>query len=116
MCVREDILNPDNLVRNDLDARAVGLHKVDGLAARLREVNPDVDVKVRRIKLGGQESAASTDSALKQIGGCDLIMLDPDTPWQVDGDRMAALAGNTPFDKLPVQGRVRQMMKGGKVL
>jgi dihydroorotase len=46
----------------------------------------------------------------------DLIMLDPDTPWQVDGGRMAALAGNTPFDKLPVQGRVRQMMKGGKVL
>lgn len=50
--------------------------------------------------------------------GCeaDLIFIDPDTPWQVDGDRMAALAGNTPFDKIPVQGRVRQMMKGGKVL
>ena len=50
--------------------------------------------------------------------GCeaDIIMLDPDTPWQIDGDRMAALAGNTPFDRLPVQGRVRQMMKGGKVL
>ena len=46
----------------------------------------------------------------------DIIMLDPDTPWQIDGDRMAALAGNTPFDRLPVQGRVRQMMKGGKVL
>lgn len=46
----------------------------------------------------------------------DLIMLDPDTPWQVDGNRMAAVAGNTPFDKLPVQGRVRQIMKGGKVL
>lgn len=72
--IDEDILNPDNLVRNDLDARAVGLHKVDGLAARLREVNPDVDVKVRRIKLGGQESAASTESALKQIGGCDLVI------------------------------------------
>lgn len=72
--IDEDTLNPDNLVRNDLDARAVGLHKVDGVAARLREVNPDVDVKVRRIKLGGQESAASTDSALKQIGGCDLII------------------------------------------
>ena len=50
--------------------------------------------------------------------GCeaDLIMLDPDTPWQIDGDRMAAFAGNTPFDRLPVQGRVRQMMKGGKVI
>jgi dihydroorotase len=50
--------------------------------------------------------------------GCeaDLILLDPDAPWQVDADKMAALAGNTPFDKLPVQGRVRQIMKGGKVL
>jgi dihydroorotase len=46
----------------------------------------------------------------------DLILIDPDAPWQVDGDKMAALAGNTPFDKLPVQGRVRQMMKGGKVI
>ena len=46
----------------------------------------------------------------------DLIFIDPDAPWQVDGDRMAALAGNTPFDKLPVQGRVRKMMKGGKVI
>lgn len=46
----------------------------------------------------------------------DLILIDPDAPWQVDGDKMAALAGNTPFDKLPVQGRVRQIMKGGKVL
>ena len=50
--------------------------------------------------------------------GCeaDLILVDPDAPWQVDGDRMAALAGNTPFDRLPVQGRVRHMLKGGKVI
>ena len=46
----------------------------------------------------------------------DLILIDPDAPWQVDGDKMAALAGNTPFDKLPVQGRVRHIMKGGKVI
>ena len=46
----------------------------------------------------------------------DLILVDPDAPWQVDGDRMAALAGNTPFDRLPVQGRVRHMLKGGKVI
>jgi dihydroorotase len=46
----------------------------------------------------------------------DLILIDPDAPWQVDGDKMTALAGNTPFDKLPVQGRVRKMMKGGKVI
>ncbi len=46
----------------------------------------------------------------------DLIFIEPDAPWQVDSDRMAAMAGNTPFDKLPVQGRVRKMMKGGRIL
>jgi dihydroorotase len=46
----------------------------------------------------------------------DLIFVDIDAPWQVDSAKMAALAGNTPFDKLPVQGRVRKIMKGGKVI
>ncbi len=46
----------------------------------------------------------------------DLIFVDVDAPWQVDGAKMAAMAGNTPFDKLPVQGRVRKVMKGGKVI
>jgi dihydroorotase len=46
----------------------------------------------------------------------DIILIDPDAPWQIDANKMAALAGNTPFDKLPVQGRVRKMMKGGKVI
>jgi molybdopterin/thiamine biosynthesis adenylyltransferase len=72
--VDEDILNPDNLVRNDLDARAVGMHKVDGIAARAIEVNSNARISKRRIKLGGQESAASTDSAMKEIASCDLII------------------------------------------
>jgi dihydroorotase len=46
----------------------------------------------------------------------DLIFIDPDAPWIVDSARMAAAAGNTPFDKLPVQGRVRRVMKGGTFL
>jgi dihydroorotase len=43
----------------------------------------------------------------------DLILIDPDAPWMIVGERMAASAGNTPFDGLPVQGRVRMVMKGG---
>ena len=43
----------------------------------------------------------------------DIILIDADTPWIIDSNRMAAAAGNTPFDKLPVQGRVRRVMKGG---
>lgn len=46
----------------------------------------------------------------------DLILIDPDAPWQVNSSRMAAQAGNTPFDGLPVQGRVRHLVKGGAVI
>lgn len=46
----------------------------------------------------------------------DLIFVDPDAPWIVDSAKMAAAAGNTPFDRLPVQGRVRRIMKGGLFL
>jgi dihydroorotase len=46
----------------------------------------------------------------------DLIFIEPEVPWQIDSNKMAAMAGNTPFDKLPVQGRVRKTMKGGKII
>lgn len=43
----------------------------------------------------------------------DLIVLDPGAPWRIDTDRMVARAGNTPFDGLPVQGKVLRLFKGG---
>lgn len=46
----------------------------------------------------------------------DLALIDPDKPWVVDSSRMAASAGNTPFDRQPVQGRVTALFKGGKRL
>jgi len=48
------------------------------------------------------------------VGGeADLVMFDPDTPWRIDSDQMASRAGNTPFDGLPVQGKVLRTIKGG---
>jgi dihydroorotase len=44
----------------------------------------------------------------------DIIIVDPDAPWRIDADRMAASAGNTPFDGLPVQGKVLKTIKGGQ--
>jgi dihydroorotase len=44
----------------------------------------------------------------------DLILVDPDAPWRIDADNMAATAGNTPFDGLPVQGKVLKTIKGGQ--
>jgi len=46
----------------------------------------------------------------------DLALVDPDRPWVVDSARMAASAGNTPFDRQPVQGRVTMLWKGGKTV
>lgn len=46
----------------------------------------------------------------------DLALIDPEKPWVVDSGRMAASAGNTPFDRQPVQGRVTALFKGGKRL
>ena len=43
----------------------------------------------------------------------DIALIDPEKPWVVDSARMAASAGNTPFDRQPVQGRVTALWKGG---
>lgn len=46
----------------------------------------------------------------------DLVLFDPDMPWRIDSDHMASRAGNTPFDGLPVQGKVIRTIKGGVLL
>ncbi len=43
----------------------------------------------------------------------DIALIDPEKPWVVDSAKMAASAGNTPFDRQPVQGRVTALWKGG---
>ena len=43
----------------------------------------------------------------------DIALIAPDQPWIVDSREMEAMAGNTPFDRLPVQGRAKRLWKGG---
>ena len=43
----------------------------------------------------------------------DIALIDADRPWIVDSRKMEASAGNTPFDRQPVQGRVVALWKGG---
>ncbi len=43
----------------------------------------------------------------------DIALVDPERPWVVDSRKMAAQAGNTPFDGQPSQGRVTALWKGG---
>jgi len=51
--------------------------------------------------------------ALTVGGEADLLIVDSEAPWRIESDRMIATAGNTPFDGLPVQGRVTCAIKGG---
>jgi dihydroorotase len=46
----------------------------------------------------------------------DVILIDEHAPWQIDADRLPGMAGNTPFDGLPVQGKVIAMWKGGRAI
>lgn len=50
---------------------------------------------------------------LREGAEADIALIDPDRPWIVDSRKMAATAGNTPFDGQPMQGRVTSLWKGG---
>lgn len=54
------------------------------------------------------------DAGVLSVGAqADIAIIDADKPWIVDSNKMAAAAGNTPFDRQPVQGRVLSLFKGG---
>jgi len=46
----------------------------------------------------------------------DLVLFDPGAPWRIDDEEMEGQAGNTPFDGLPVQGKVLATIKGGEIV
>ncbi len=45
----------------------------------------------------------------------DIVLFDEQAPWRIAGDRFIG-AGNTPFDGIPVAGRVRMTIKGGDIV
>ena len=69
-----DVLKVGNLVRNDLDWRSVGAHKVDGVRERLCAIRPDVKVDAWIGHLGGQYSTASLVTCLQKLASCDVIV------------------------------------------
>ncbi|CAH0131823.1 hypothetical protein SRABI05_00064 [Agrobacterium fabrum] len=72
--VDEDIFLTGNLVRNELDAWAIGWHKVDSLADRIGQLATDTDITLHRIELGSQTSSLLMESVLEAIGEADLII------------------------------------------
>lgn len=74
LIVDDDIVRDGNLVRNDLDWRAVGAHKAEALAERLALVHPSVKVRTFLQRLGGQMSVKTLQKALDDMSSFDLIV------------------------------------------
>jgi molybdopterin/thiamine biosynthesis adenylyltransferase len=72
--VDDDILLPENLVRNELDWRDVARHKVDALADKLQYVRATVACQRYRRSLGGQESSTSIETLIEVLTTCDLLI------------------------------------------
>jgi hypothetical protein len=72
--VDADLFYPGNIVRNELDLRAVGANKAKAVKREIIAVRPDADVTTKNIALGGQEASDLTSGALKDLGKCDLIV------------------------------------------
>ncbi len=59
----------------------------------------------------------SVDAGTLRIGGpADICLIDIDKPWQIKGEALLSEAANTPFDGLPVQGKVVRTIKGGRTI
>jgi dihydroorotase len=46
----------------------------------------------------------------------DLVIFDPAKPWRIEAEKLISSAQNTPFDTLPVQGRVSRTVIDGQTV
>lgn len=72
--IDDDVFLPENLVRNDLDWRSLGSHKVDALWGRLHLVQSNTTVNTHRVCLNGQEFSTHIAKALSAAAACDIII------------------------------------------
>jgi len=79
----------------------------------VREEHIGINALMRLLSANPARILGVDAGSFAQGSAADIIFINPDTPWIVDSAKMAAAAGNTPFDKMPVQGRVKRLMKGG---
>jgi hypothetical protein len=72
--VDDDLMLPDNVIRHELDWREMGRHKTDGVARRIKLVNPAATCETRQHRLGGQEASGSVETLIETLSQCDLIV------------------------------------------
>lgn len=111
MLLDNDVLWPDNLVRNELDEMDVGHHKAVSLKHRLVRINPAVKVGALGMSLTSQSAVQHIAQLSEIISSCDIVI---DTTADSGVFRMAA-AICTQKRKPLVWGRVYAGGLGGLV-
>ena len=89
------------------------------LPLSLSLVHDGVISLLRLLQLVSSQPASRFDLPVGSLAAgapADLVLLSPDAPWRIAAETLPGLAGNTPFDGLPVQGRVDMLLKGGERL
>ena len=87
------------------------------LAAALTLVRDELVTLERLFTLLAANPAAvlGLDTGTLAVGQpADLLLFDQAAPWRIDAATLPGQWGNTPFDGLPVQGKVLRLWKGGR--
>jgi len=94
---------------------AIGLETLLGASLRLYH-NKDVDLAtlLRALTSSPATLLNLPSGRLTKGAPADLILIDLDSPWSVDADRLRSKSKNTPFDGAQFQGRVLQTFVAGR--
>jgi len=88
-------------------ALGLGLVRDDVIALpRLMAMLSANPARILRLGAGTLEAGAPAD----------MMLFDDEAPWIIDGKSFASAGDNTPFDRMPTQGRVLKTIKGGRDL
>jgi ubiquitin-protein ligase len=74
LLIDDDVFRPENIIRNDLDWRQVGEHKVEGVTHRILNIAPGATCDLRRARLSGQESSGHTADVVHALSEADVIV------------------------------------------
>lgn len=74
LLIDDDVLGPENLVRNELDWRSVGFSKVDAVARAIRLVSPCAQVQSLAVGVGAQENPSVSAALGNRLAKSDLVV------------------------------------------
>lgn len=72
--VDDDVLAPQNLVRNELNWFDVGFSKVDGVSRALKRIAPEIAVATQDLRVAGQENPLLAASLSADLTKCNLLI------------------------------------------